>query len=221
MESIAFSFPVLGVPVRVTSSSLLYLALMMAIQVGSSLDGAAVAGALLFGVVIFVSVLIHELGHAVSARRFGLQPREIILHAFGGVCVFGRRPGPLAGVVTSFAGPLAGFVLAAVSFGGLLALEAAAPSGGLAGPRMLLNYFVLVNVFLSAFNLLPVHPLDGGAMLAHGLLAFLPPVRAWAAVYWTGMVVGIPAAVAAWMAGFRFMAILLAFTLFQNFQRRP
>jgi Zn-dependent protease/CBS domain-containing protein len=120
----------------------------------------AVAAALL----LFTSLLLHELGHALQARREGMTTEGITLWLFGGVASFrGSFPGPGAEFRIAIAGPSVSLVL------GLLFAGAAA-LGGLPetvdGVAFWLGY---VNIALLVFNLLPALPLDGGRVLRSAL----------------------------------------------------
>jgi len=104
-----------------------------------------------------VSVLVHELGHAVAFRFYGLTPR-VMLHGFGGLTSAEGALTPGARIVTSLAGPLAALVLI-----GLPALylerSGAVPPGA---ASTIVSQVVWINVGWSLLNLLPVLPLDGG-----------------------------------------------------------
>ena len=123
--------------------------------------GIAAAGVLLFG------VLLHELGHAIVARRVGLRVDGITLSWMGGVTrIEGEAPRPSAELVVAAVGP---FVSAA--FGGVLWLIRLAVEGA-GGGRLLiaaLGWLAVINVVLAGFNLLPASPLDGGRVL-HALV---------------------------------------------------
>jgi Zn-dependent protease/CBS domain-containing protein len=118
-----------------------------------------VAGALAF----FLSVLLHEIAHAVVARTYGIQVRAITLFIFGGLAEMPvEPPTPQAELVIAAAGPAASFGLALVC--GALVLV-----GSIAGwPReagSVLGYLGILNGTLALFNLIPALPLDGGRML--------------------------------------------------------
>lgn len=111
--------------------------------------------------VVFVSILVHELGHAVAFRRFG-SDADIVLYAFGGLAIpTDVVPGRWQRILVSLAGPFAGFALGGLVFGSDLALHWAADARN---PELSFLYRQLlwVNVFWGVFNLLPVFPLDGG-----------------------------------------------------------
>ena len=120
-------------------------------------------------VVMFVGVLLHELGHALTARAFGQEP-AISLHGLGGVTVWQPRGGigPGRRAIITLAGPLVGI---AVGFPAALIGYMATAEGSLA--REILEYVSWVNLVWALFNLLPMLPLDGGRIMASLLeLAF-------------------------------------------------
>jgi Zn-dependent protease len=119
-----------------------------------------VAAALLF----FLSILLHELGHAVQARREGLAVEGITLWLFGGVARFrGTFPSPGAEFRIAVAGPLVTLVLAAVLLGLGAVVELPDAVDGVVA------WLGYINLVLLVFNLLPALPLDGGRVL-HSVL---------------------------------------------------
>jgi Zn-dependent protease len=171
---------------------------------------------LLWVVVVFVSVLVHELGHALVALALGGRP-EIRLEGFGGV-TFPRLPQrPSAGkqVILSVAGPVAGLGLGAAAW----ALSKAVPPepGSPAAAALLL--FQVTSVDWAVLNLLPVIPLDGG----HVLLAVIEGVRrkpSAALASWISAVVAGCIALAAWrLFGQPYIAIWFLLFAFQNVTR--
>ncbi|HEV8120737.1 MAG TPA: site-2 protease family protein, partial [Candidatus Polarisedimenticolia bacterium] len=115
---------------------------------------------LLAAVLLFASVLVHELSHALLAQRAGIQVPRIRLFLFGGVSEMAAEPHePRAEARIAAAGPLTSLVLALVA--GLLA----APFREGTGAHAILEYLSLSNLLLGLFNLLPGLPLDGGRIL--------------------------------------------------------
>lgn len=108
---------------------------------------------------LFGSVLVHELGHAVVARRYGIRTRSITLFLFGGVAQIAKEPPtPTGELAVAAAGPFTSFVL-----GGLFWLLQRVTAGSALGA--IIAYLAWVNAALAAFNLVPGFPLDGGRML--------------------------------------------------------
>lgn len=109
---------------------------------------------------LFVSVLLHELGHSVVALRFGYDIDSIRLWIFGGVARFVEIPeDPRQEIAVSAAGPIVSVALGVASY---LAFQAASLDSVV---RFVLGYLTLMNVTLAVFNMLPAFPMDGGRVL--------------------------------------------------------
>jgi Zn-dependent protease len=108
---------------------------------------------------LFVSVLIHELAHSLTARRFGIPIRGITLHIFGGVAELTREPPTArAELVVAIMGPISSLLLG-IGFG-LVNMAVASPVLSVG-----LGYLAFINLALAIFNLIPGFPLDGGRIL--------------------------------------------------------
>jgi Zn-dependent protease/thioredoxin-like negative regulator of GroEL len=164
--------------------------------------------------IVFFSVMIHELGHALSIRAFGLRP-EISLQWLGGLTSWsgGRDLSRPKRVFISFAGPLAGFVFAGVGYAVLrLRPDLVASLGAM--PLKALLMFQAVNLYWGVINLAPVLPLDGGHMLEHTL----GPKRA-RLTAGLSTIFGIACAVAGYSFGGTWLAFLFGMLALQSFQR--
>jgi Zn-dependent protease len=120
--------------------------------------------------VVFVSIMVHELGHAFAILRHGLRP-SITLHGFGGLTHWqgAHLVGRGARFFISFAGPLAGFALAALVYGAERSLGDAGMRELPWLARVAAAQLWWVNFYWGLFNLLPLMPLDGGNMLEAAL----------------------------------------------------
>lgn len=116
---------------------------------------------ILAALLLFVSVLLHELAHSLVAQARGLPVQSITLFIFGGVSNIGEEAEkPSVEFVIAIVGPLTSLALAGIFWGALQAIGK--PESALAA---MLYYLFLINALLAAFNILPGFPLDGGRVL--------------------------------------------------------
>lgn len=118
--------------------------------------------------VVFVSIVVHELGHALAIRRHRVEP-EITLHGLGGTTSWRAvlPIGRLAHIGVSLAGPFAGFALAGVMY---LVQRSIEPSWDIPALALwAIDSLISVNFYWGIFNLIPVLPFDGGHVLEHAL----------------------------------------------------
>ena len=121
---------------------------------------------------LFLSVLLHELGHSYVALRYQVPIKQITLFIFGGMAHMGKEPpSPRAEFLIAMAGPLVSFILGAGCLGGTMAVESLFGHSGVKGLVVLGSLVGIVNVQLGLFNLIPGFPLDGGRVLRAGLWA--------------------------------------------------
>ncbi len=141
---------------------------------------AAVLGGIVFILALFACVVLHEYGHALTARRFGVRTRDITLYPIGGVARLERIPDkPIEELWVAAAGPAVTLLIAIVLFlalvvtGGLPPLRSITLASSSFWVRLL-----LVNVILFVFNLIPAFPMDGGRVLRALLAMRLEYMRA-------------------------------------------
>jgi len=192
-------FRVGGIPVRVEPWFWL-----TGLVLGGTLSGARLP---LWMVVMFVSILVHELGHAVAARAFGARA-HIRLYSFGGLTYPDRRLPRWRNIAMTLAGPFAGFALAGIVY-------VATPFLPLQQPLLLwtAQQFLILNIYWGLMNLLPVPPLDGG----HVALGLLGPKRTEIA-HGLGLVTAALVALVALRSGQVYLALMFGFLAFQNVQ---
>ncbi len=149
--------------------------LMMAVLVLFSQE----VGAVLVVSALFGCVVLHELGHALMARRYGIPTEDITLYPIGGVARLHRMPrAPGAELLIALAGPAVNVVLALMllAMGGLLGVLTPELAAGSIGS--LLADLLMVNVILAGFNLIPIFPMDGGRVLRALLSSQIGRLRA-------------------------------------------
>lgn len=171
---------VAGIDVRVHVTFLLLLAWIAANQaVGGAGLGAALTSVLLV-LCVFAIVVLHELAHALTARRFGVQTRDITLLPIGGVSSLERIPDkPRQELLIALAGPSLNLLIALVLFALLVALRGPlAPSDVPGTTWSFMATLMWLNVGLALFNLLPAFPMDGGRILRAALALRLSYDRA-------------------------------------------
>jgi stage IV sporulation protein FB len=186
-------FRLFGVPVRVHP-----LFWLIALLSGAR-EGVPPKATFIWMAALFVSILIHEFGHAVAILYYGYRP-WITLHMLGGLASYDRGfPGstysaddrehqPLTQIIIALAGPIAGFLFAGVIVGLIFAAGGATnfTLGGVylfdwflegitsANLGYLLDSLIFINLFWGLINLLPVYPLDGGKVSRELLLTASP-----------------------------------------------
>jgi Zn-dependent protease len=200
---------VLGIPLRIHWSLWLIVGLLATQGAASGTGGAAAMG--LWAALVFGSVLAHELGHAVVARRRGARVRSITLFALGGVTqADGLGDRPRDELALTAAGPAVSLALAAVA--AALAVALGVPllpvdmhSGAI------LAQLAWLNLLLGAFNLLPAFPMDGGRLLRAGLALRLGPDRATRIAATTGRVVAAGMVVGGLYLGSIWLAVIGVF----------
>ena len=122
---------------------------------------------------LFLSVLLHELGHSYVALRYQIPIKQITLFIFGGMAHLGKEPpSPRAELLIAMAGPLVSLILGAGCLGGAMAVELLFARSRFQGLVVLGSLLGMVNVQLGLFNLIPGFPLDGGRVLRAGLWAW-------------------------------------------------
>ena len=171
---------VFDIPIYVDSSCILLL-LMMVVNAGSLSYGVGAA------LILAISIVAHELGHALTAAAFGYRTRDITISLLGGCASLIALPKKAwKEFLTAIAGPLVSFLMAGIGF----ALFAAVPTNN---PWLASMFYYMgwMNVMLGAFNLLPGFPMDGGRIFRSVMRIFFTREKATLIAMWVGRVVAI------------------------------
>ncbi len=221
-------FKLLGIPIKLDYSFLLVLPLFAYLigsqlpayaelinSLGVEIDSSAItSGAtpwvlgLLGALGLFTSVVVHELGHAVVARLYGVEVKEIRLWFLGGVAQFDEMPKARGGeAVVAVVGPITSALIGLGLWQLLPLLQ------GQNGATLVVSYLAITNIVLAVFNLLPALPLDGGRVLRGVLALFMPHLRA------TAVAASVSGAVAILLGlygffSFNFFLIIMAFFIY-------
>lgn len=144
---------------------------------------------------LFVCVVLHEFGHALTGRRYGVKTKNIVLLPIGGVANMEKMPEkPIQELWVALAGPAVNVVIAAI-IGAILFAQGkmqlpADPSGAINTGNFMFNLFV-VNLWLVIFNMIPAFPMDGGRVLRALLAMRYDKVKATNIAAKLGQILGI------------------------------
>ncbi len=160
-------FPLGPIPVRV--GALFWLITGIFGFINAPREGMLLVNILIWVACVFVSILGHELGHAVAYRLFGSWA-AISLHGFGGYAIAPDPPrAAWQRMLVALAGPLAGFTLFGITFAVAFATTGAALH---LYAKHAIQFMLWINLFWTVFNLLPILPLDGGNICRELLAVF-------------------------------------------------
>ena len=199
------------IPIYINQSFIVLLVLFM-LDVGSFSYGLALA------LVLAISVTLHELAHALTARSFGYRTKDITLSLLGGCASMIALPRKAwQEFLTALAGPLMSFALA----GAVLMLDVLEIPVRSYFLRAVLNYAFWMNVMLGGFNLLPGFPMDGGRIFRSVMRLFTTRAKATFVAMWVGRVFAILLALRGLTSifghgGFGFISILIAWMIWQE-----
>jgi len=154
---------VAGIPIRIHVTFLFLLAFLGFQYFGERSQ--SVEGILLIGA-LFFCVVLHELGHALVARRYGIRTLSITLYPIGGVAALEEMPRPSQELWVALAGPAVNLVIAGVIWIYLKqAHQLQSFTVYIVPGRAFLNNLMTANLLLAGFNMLPAFPMDGGRVL--------------------------------------------------------
>ncbi len=162
-----------GIPIKIHWSFIFTIFIVGGLILKHQLDVKTSIFLSLFVAVLFVLVIMHEYGHALMARRFHVQTRDIIITPIGGIArLEGMPQRPVHELLVAFAGPLVNLVLALVFSVVLYAMETEdfflREKEGievLTDPVGFIFLVAMMNTILFIFNLIPAYPMDGGRIL--------------------------------------------------------
>lgn len=156
---------VAGIPIRLHMTFLLFLAFLALVIYRGPDSGVG----LLFLIGVFGCVLLHELGHSLVARKYGIPVSEIVLYPIGGVARMEKIPKPHEELWIALAGPAVNLVIAIAILIGLIATGSMGTLGSWTSMRVGDGFWIqelmIANLMLAFFNLIPAFPMDGGRIL--------------------------------------------------------
>jgi Zn-dependent protease len=191
-----------------------FLLLPALVALESLVGGGTVAsffGSVVFLLAVFGCVVLHELGHALMARHFGIGTRGITLLPIGGVAQLERMPkAPLQELAIAAAGPAVNVVIAVSLIAGLIlgGGSVAATMGTTWGTSFIGN-LIWVNLILVLFNALPAFPLDGGRVLRALLALAVPHIQATRLAAGVGQVFAVGLAIIGLLTNWMLMLVAL------------
>lgn len=154
-------FKLFGIPVELHISFLLLMLFIYAVAILNLIPGLDIYYAILI-TMLFVTVVLHELSHSYLALRYGINIERIVLFPIGGVSELEEMPRePRQELRIALAGPLVNFIIAGVCYLILFLAGNFLTNNWIS----FINDFILVNLVLGGFNLLPAYPMDGGRVL--------------------------------------------------------
>lgn len=201
-----------GIPVRFHFTFILLIIYLVVLALDKAESSAATV---IYVIALFASVLLHELGHALVARHYGIRTLEIVMLPIGGLARLERQPQRMAEFWIALAGPLVNFAVVAVLVVYLAAAGKIPSASDLAqtSDQHMVARIAAGNLILGLFNLLPAFPMDGGRILRAILSASRPEHVATRTAARVGM--GMAALMA--LAGLlttNFMLVFIAFFVY-------
>ncbi len=187
-----------GVPVQIGGTILLLPLIFISFSGGT----ATLIYDLGFVAMLIGSIFLHELGHAWGCIVQGVPVRRIMIHGGGGFCEHARSPSYAEQELIVAMGPIVNLAIWAIA-------SLAAPMVATPLLAWALYWLAMINLFLALFNMLPVHPLDGGKLFQLLLLRFLPAGTATRISGGVGLVIA-----ALWIPGMLWLFFSVGLVLF-------
>lgn len=207
-------FRIRGIQLSVHASFLLLLA-YVAWEGWTAAAWRGAAWSLAYMLTLFVCVTLHELGHAVAARHFGVRVPRILLLPIGGMAEMDSIPRrPREEIIIALAGPAVNYAII-----GVLMIFVRFPDGWNAvyfhlTPLELWRHLVIVNIIMGVFNLLPAFPMDGGRVFRALLATRISYLRATRIAVGVGKIVALAGATYLIYNGHYLGGVLFAFIIF-------
>jgi len=179
----SLSFPkIAGIDIHIHWTFSLLIVWIIYNNMRAGLDATQVTWSVIFVLSLFVCVTLHELGHALAAKRYGINTKDITLYPIGGVARLERMPEkPKQELAVALAGPAVNFIIALLLSPVILRSGLATTESGnslIIGSDNFLPMLGVLNVTLAVFNLIPAFPMDGGRVLRALLAMKLGRVKA-------------------------------------------
>lgn len=204
---------VFGTPIFIEPGFFILAALFVMIELQR---GSSIQEALLWVPTLFISVLIHEFGHAAMIALLGFGSSVVVIGGTGGHTTNARNGRPWQNILISLAGPFTEAAFAALLYFAYFRIPF------LHTDRMMVAWIPLmigVNFFWAIFNLLPIFPLDGGNVLRQSTAWFLTNRRSFQITTWVSMILSVVLVVYGLASRNFFFAAISASLLLQNYQR--
>jgi len=167
-KSLSF-IKIAGIGVYIHWTFSLIILWVIFINARAGLNPVQIGWSVLFILSLFVCVVLHELGHALTARRYGIKTRDITLYPIGGVARLEKMPEkPSQELAVALAGPLVNLVIMLLLIPAIQGFDFSSQQNENAlviGPANFLAMLGILNVWLALFNLIPAFPMDGGRVL--------------------------------------------------------
>ena len=206
------TFRLFGVPVRFHFTFVLLLVFLTVMGLGGKTSTLAYS---VYIVSLFASVLLHELGHAVVGKWYGIRTIEIVMFPIGGVARLEKNPRPAQELWIALAGPVVNVIIAGVLLAFLYYRKQIVGISELIDPTdaNLIQRIAFGNLILAAFNMLPAFPMDGGRVLRAILARFKNEDEATRIAAWAGRMLAISMGFYGliWM---HFMLVFVAFFVY-------
>lgn len=207
---------VAGIKIYMHWTFLILLGWVFFLHFGPSRDLWLALQGVVFILALFGCVVLHELGHALTAKRYQIRTRDITLLPIGGVARLERMPrDPRQELWVALAGPAVNVVIAALLFAALALSGSAVGSDALVPGGGFWVQLMWVNLFLVAFNMLPAFPMDGGRVLRALLARKLDYARATVVAARIGQAMAVVFGLAGlFVAGNPFLLLIALFVFF-------